>query len=144
MNTNSVSSTKPYLIRSIYEWCIDNDLTPFLFVKVNSEIIDIPVEYVTNGEIVFNISNSAVRDLVIDNELICFIARFNGTPRKLSISIDSVKAIFAKEINQGIDFSSNEEKERLNENDQYKNHNTSDSSEFRVKSFSKTKLKIIK
>ena len=67
MNTNNISSSKPYLVRSIYEWCIDNDLTPFMFVKVNPEI-DIPAEYVTNGEIVFNISSNAIRDLVINNE----------------------------------------------------------------------------
>ena len=143
MSTNSISSTKPYLIRSIYEWCIDNDLTPFVFVKVNSEM-DIPAEYVTNGEIVFNISSDAVRDLLIDNKLICFIARFNGIPRKLLIPVDSVKAVFAKEVNQGIEFSGNEEKELFNENYQHKNHVTSDSLECREKSLSKTKLKIIK
>ena len=143
MSTNSISSTKPYLIRSIYEWCIDNDLTPFVFVKVNSEM-DIPAEYVTNGEIVFNISSDAVRDLLIDNKLICFIARFNGIPRKLLIPIDSVKAVFAREINQGIEFSGNEEKELFNENAQRKSDIASDSLDCRTKNLSKTKLKIIK
>ncbi|MDO8334703.1 MAG: ClpXP protease specificity-enhancing factor [Nitrosomonas sp.] len=143
MNTNNISSSKPYLVRSIYEWCIDNDLTPFMFVKVNPEI-DIPAEYATNGEIVFNISSNAIRDLVINNELICFTARFNGIPRKLLIPINSVKAIFAKEVNQGIEFSGNKEKERFNENAQRKSDIASDSLDCRTKNLSKTKLKIIK
>lgn len=100
----SINSTKPYLIRSIYDWCIDSEFTPYVSVRVYPEL-DIPSEYVKNGEIVFNISAKAVHELIIKNDFICFTARFNGVPTKLEIPLNAVKGIFAKEVNQGISFS---------------------------------------
>ncbi len=75
-------STKPYLIRAIYEWCSDSGLTPYLNVKVD-ETTKVPVEYVKNGEIVLNISQSATRNLTIGNDMIQFSARFNGVSREV-------------------------------------------------------------
>ena len=100
----SVNSTKPYFIRSMYEWCIDSGFTPYISVKVYSEL-DIPTEYIKNEEIVFNISARAVQRLVINNQSISFDARFNGISRNLHIPLEAVKGIFAREINKGIEFS---------------------------------------
>ncbi|GKS70015.1 stringent starvation protein B [Nitrosomonas sp. PY1] len=98
------SSNKPYLIRSIYEWCVDNSFTPYISVIVFPEL-DMPGKYFNNDEIIFNISNKAVNDLIIDNEFIYFSARFNGVSRELEIPMTAIKGIFAKETNQGILFS---------------------------------------
>ncbi len=99
-----MNNTKPYLIRAIYEWCVDNHYTPYIAVSVNSNT-HVPMEYVENGEIIFNISQNAASDLIMGNDSIQFMARFNGAPRKMQIPMNSVKGIFAKEINQGLTFS---------------------------------------
>lgn len=98
------SSNKPYLIRSIYEWCVDSNFTPYISVIVFPEL-DMPEKYFKNDEIIFNISNKAVNDLIIDNEFIYFAARFNGVSKELEIPMVAIKGIFAKETNQGILFS---------------------------------------
>lgn len=97
------SSTKPYLIRAIYEWCLDNDLTPYITVAIYPGL-DMPVQYVNNDEIVFNIGLQAAHELVMNNHHISFMARFNGVPRKLDIPIYAVKGIFAREVEQGLSF----------------------------------------
>ena len=97
------SSTTPYLIRAIWEWCVDNGLTPYIAVKVDGTT-RVPMEYVRNGEIVLNISSDATRNLKIGNELIQFSARFNGTSREVSVPIAAVAGIFAKENGQGLAF----------------------------------------
>ncbi len=131
-------STKPYLIRSIYEWCIDSNFTPFISVKVYSNL-DIPNEYIKNGEVVFNIGEEAVHNLIISNETISFMARFNGISRKLEISINTVKGIFAKEVNQGIAFSLDNDEEN-----QQNNNLIPDSLANQTKNISKSKLRIVK
>ncbi|CAE6518887.1 stringent starvation protein B [Nitrosomonas nitrosa] len=98
------TTTKPYLIRAIYDWCDDNALTPYILVDVIKDVV-VPEDYIKNGEITLNISPVATQDLVIGNEVIQFTARFNGLPRKILIPVNAVKAIFAKEINQGLYFS---------------------------------------
>ena len=94
------SSTTPYLIRAIWEWCVDNGLTPYIAVKVDGTT-RVPMEYVRNGEIVLNISADATRNLKIGNDLIQFSARFNGTSREVSVPVPTVSGIFAKENGQG-------------------------------------------
>jgi stringent starvation protein B len=96
-------STKPYFIRAIYEWCSDCGYTPYLSVRVD-EHTRIPMEYVKNGEIVLNVSLNATRNLTINNELIQFSARFNGVSREVSIPVDRVQGIFARENGQGAFF----------------------------------------
>ena len=96
-------STKPYFIRAIYEWCSDCGFTPYLSVRVD-ERTRVPMEYVKNGEIVLNVSLSATRNLTINNELIQFSARFNGVSREVSIPVDRVQGIFARENGQGAFF----------------------------------------
>jgi stringent starvation protein B len=96
-------STKPYLVRAIYEWCSDSGLTPYLSVQVDANT-RVPMEYVKNGEIVLNISHDATHKLTLGNDLVQFSARFNGVSRELSIPIEAIKAIFARENGQGLFF----------------------------------------
>src|SRR6059058_4007404 len=96
-------STKPYLLRAIYEWCSDCGFTPYLSVRVDDRT-RIPMEYVKNGEIVLNVSLNATRNLTINNELIQFSARFNGVSREVSVPVDRVQGIFARENGQGAFF----------------------------------------
>lgn len=96
-------STKPYLIRAIYDWCADSNLTPYLAVQVDQST-RVPVEYVKNGEIVLNISQDSTRNLTLGNELIQFSARFSGVSREVSIPVLAVSGIFAKESGVGLFF----------------------------------------
>lgn len=104
----TINSTKPYLVRSIYDWCIDSGFTPYISVQAFPEL-DVPKDYIKNNEIVFNISTSAVNELIISNDIVSFTARFNGVARKLEMPINAIKSIFAKEMNQGITFSDGKE-----------------------------------
>jgi len=102
------SSTKPYLIRAIYEWCVDQSYTPYVAVQVDDQT-KVPVEFIKDGQIVLNVSYTATRHLKIGNEFINFSARFNGTSRELEIPIPAVIGIFAKENGQGMFFQASEE-----------------------------------
>ncbi|ARO88595.1 ClpXP protease specificity-enhancing factor [Nitrosospira lacus] len=96
-------STKPYLIRAIYEWCSDSGYTPYLSVKVDAQT-RVPTEFVKNGEIILNISFDAAHHLTLGNDLIQFSARFGGLSQEISIPVNAVQGIFAKETTQGILF----------------------------------------
>ena len=96
-------STKPYLIRAIYEWCGDSGLTPYLSVKVDAQT-RVPMEFVKDGEIVLNISEDAAHRLTLGNDAIQFAARFSGVSRECSIPIAAVTGIFARENSQGLFF----------------------------------------
>ncbi len=97
------SSTRPYLIRAIYEWCTDNGLTPFIAVLVD-ETVRVPNEYVKDGEIVLNISFDATSSLNMGNEYIEFKGRFGGVARDIFVPVDRVVAIYARENGQGMAF----------------------------------------
>ena len=99
----SETSTKPYLLRAIYEWCTDNGYTPYLAAVVDAGT-RVPMEFVKNGEIVLNISFSATSGLKMDNDLIRFSARFGGVSRDISVPVDNVVAIYARENGQGMAF----------------------------------------
>ena len=96
-------STKPYLLRAIYEWCTDSGYTPYLAVKVDANC-RVPMEYVKKGEIVLNISFSATSGLKMDNDAIHFHARFGGVSRELYVPVHNVLAIYANENGQGMAF----------------------------------------
>lgn len=96
-------STRPYLVRAIYEWCSDSGLTPHLSVKVDAQT-RVPMEFVKNGEIVLNISQDAAHRLTIGDDTIQFAARFNGVSRECSIPVAAVIGIFARENSQGLFF----------------------------------------
>jgi stringent starvation protein B len=97
------SSTRPYLIRAIYEWCTDNGLTPFIAVLVD-ETVRVPTEYVKDGEIVLNISFDATSALTMGNEYIEFKGRFGGVARDIFVPVSRVVAIYARENGQGMAF----------------------------------------
>jgi stringent starvation protein B len=96
-------STKPYLLRAIYEWCTDSGYTPYLAVKVDAATT-VPMEYVKKGEIILNISYGATSGLKMDNDAITFRARFSGVSRELYIPVHNVLAIYANENGQGMAF----------------------------------------
>ncbi|RJF99648.1 ClpXP protease specificity-enhancing factor [Noviherbaspirillum saxi] len=96
-------STKPYLLRAIYEWCTDNGYTPYLAAAVDANTL-VPREFVKNGEIVLNISFTATSGLKMDNDFVSFHARFGGVSREISIPVDNVVAIYARENGQGMAF----------------------------------------
>ena len=96
-------STKPYLLRAIYEWCTDSGYTPYLAVKVDASTT-VPMEYVKQGEIVLNISYGATSGLKMDNDSIRFHARFGGVSREIFVPVNNVMAIYANENGQGMAF----------------------------------------
>src|SRR5262245_49463150 len=97
------TSTKPYLLRALYEWCVDNGYTPYLSVIVDSHT-QVPMEYVREGEIVLNIGPLATSRLHMGNETIECTARFSGVARELNVPVAAVAAIYARENGQGMSF----------------------------------------
>jgi stringent starvation protein B len=97
------ASTRPYLIRALYEWCADNGLTPYIAVLADASV-QAPREFVRDGQIVLNISADATSSLTLDNDYIRFKARFGGVPRDIIIPVDRVMAIYARENGQGMAF----------------------------------------
>jgi stringent starvation protein B len=103
MNALESTSTRPYLIRALYDWCTDNGFTPYVAVLVD-ETVQVPREYVKNGEIVLNISFDATSSLKLGNEFIEFKARFAGSAREIMVPVNRVIAIYARENGQGMAF----------------------------------------
>lgn len=103
MNALESPSTRPYLIRALYEWCSDSGFTPYVAVLAD-DTVRVPREYVRGGEIVLNISADATSGLRIGNEFIEFKARFGGVPRDIMVPVDRVMAIYARETGQGMAF----------------------------------------
>ncbi|MCF8164405.1 MAG: ClpXP protease specificity-enhancing factor [Burkholderiaceae bacterium] len=99
----SETSTKPYLLRALYEWCTDNGYTPYIVVTVDART-RVPAEFVKNGEIVLNISFDATGNLKMDNDFIHFKARFGGVAREIELPVENVSAIYARENGQGMAF----------------------------------------
>ncbi|MGJ0490445.1 ClpXP protease specificity-enhancing factor [Methylobacter sp.] len=99
-----MTSLKPYLIRSIYEWIIDNNLTPHLLVDAENSDAVLPQEFIEDGKIVLNIRPEAIQGLSLGNEEIQFNARFGGKPMHIVTPIAAVMAIYAKENGKGMIF----------------------------------------
>jgi len=104
-----MTSTRPYLVRALYEWIIDNQCTPYLLVNALDPGTRVPQEYVKDGQIILNLAPGAIRGLVMDNERIEFSARFGGVARSLHVPLTAVMAIYAKENGKGMFFDPNEE-----------------------------------
>jgi stringent starvation protein B len=102
-STDQGSSTRPYLIRALHDWCTDNGFTPYLAVYVDRSV-QVPLEYVKNNEIVLNIGFEATSGLKLGNEFIEFKARFGGRAREIVVPVDHVVAIYARENGQGMAF----------------------------------------
>jgi stringent starvation protein B len=99
-----MTPSRPYLVRALNDWILDNDMTPYIVVDVDVQGVSVPNDYVTNGQIILNISPSAVNELSIDLEAISFSARFGGVPMQVSVPIVAVMAIYSKENGQGMVF----------------------------------------
>jgi stringent starvation protein B len=97
------TSTRPYLIRALHDWCTDNGFTPYVAVFVDASV-QVPMEYVKNNEIVLNVGFEATTALKLGNDFIEFKARFGGTAREIVVPVDHVVAIYARENGQGMAF----------------------------------------
>ncbi|MCD2512984.1 ClpXP protease specificity-enhancing factor [Comamonas endophytica] len=103
MTASESSSTRPYMIRALHEWCTDNGLTPYLAVRVDHSV-QVPQEFVKDGEIVLNTSYDATGGLQLGNDFIAFKARFGGQPRDIMVPVGRVIAIYARETGEGMAF----------------------------------------
>jgi stringent starvation protein B len=103
-----MTSSRPYLIRAIHEWIIDNGMTPHIVVNADSEGVRVPPAYVKDGQISLNISATAVNGFSMDNDWILFDARFGGKSFQVSVPTGAVLAIFAKENGAGMSFGEEE------------------------------------
>ena len=108
MTAPETTSTRPYLLRALLEWCCDNGLTPHIAVNVDRNT-QVPMEFVRDGQIVLNISYDATSGLLIGNDYVQFTARFGGKPREIMVPVANVMAIYARETGQGMAFPPEEE-----------------------------------
>ena len=99
----ATASTRPYLIRALHDWCTDNGFTPYIAVQVD-RTVQVPMEYVSNNEIVLNVGFDATSGLELGNDFIQFKARFGGVAREIIVPVDHVVAIYARENGQGMAF----------------------------------------
>ena len=97
------TSTRPYLVRALHDWCSDNGYTPYIAVHVGAGVL-VPMEYVKNNEIVLNVGFDATSGLQLGNEFVEFKARFGGVAREIKVPVDHVVAIYARENGQGMAF----------------------------------------
>ncbi len=136
--------TKPYMLRALHEWCVDNNLTPHLIVAVNAQT-RVPMAYVKNGEIVLNINYGATKDLHIDNDSVVFSARFGGVSQNIYVPMSAVRGIFARENGQGMFFEAESEHQDVDasEGDVEENAEPIENKEELIKS-KKPVLKIVK
>lgn len=105
----SMTPNKPYLIRAFYDWIVDNQLTPYILVDASYPQIQVPQEHVRNNIIVLNISPTATRGLLLENDRIVFTARFSGQVEQIFVTPQSVLEIYAKETGRGIAFAASED-----------------------------------
>ena len=106
--TDTMSPSRPYFVRAIYEWILDNDLTPYLLVNATYPNAQVPVEYIRDGRIILNLTPSAIRNLHMGNEQVEFSARFGGQARNLFVPIGAILGVYAKENGKGMFFDENE------------------------------------
>ena len=99
-----MTPSKPYVVRAIYDWIVDNNCTPHVLIDAQSEGVMVPLDYVTEGQIVLNISPTAVVSLNLGNDAIAFSGRFGGVPMDVFLPLDSVLGIYARENGQGMIF----------------------------------------
>lgn len=105
----SMTSNQPYLLRAFYEWIVDNDLTPYIVVNALMQGVEVPQEFVKDGQIVLNVSPGACVNFALDLNELSFQARFGGQPRKLLIPCEAIMAIYARENGAGTVFATEEE-----------------------------------
>lgn len=96
--------SRPYILKAIYEWLLDNDFTPHLMVNAEEENVSVPAQFIQDGQIILNIQPSAVRDFYMDDHAVSFNARFSGQPLEIYIPMAAILAIYARENGQGMGF----------------------------------------
>ena len=99
-----MTSNRPYLIRALYDWLVDNELTPYLLVDAQRDDVQVPTQYVEEGRIVLNVSPTAVRGLQLGNDLIAFEARFSGSAFSIALPPSAVLGVYARENGKGMLF----------------------------------------
>lgn len=104
----AMTSSRPYLIRALYDWIVDNHLTPYLLVNAEVEGVEVPPQHVEDGKVVLNVAPQAVRGLELGNDLISFGTRFSGAPTQVRLPTGAVLAIYARENGQGMLFAETE------------------------------------
>jgi stringent starvation protein B len=110
-----MTSSRPYIMRALYEWIVDNDCTPYVLVDASSEDVMVPQQFVKDDQIVLNISPGAVMDLNISNEAVVFNGRFGGVATDVYVPISAVVGIYARENGQGMVFEPEEAAEPPND-----------------------------
>lgn len=121
--TTSITPTRPYMVRALYQWIEDNALTPYLMVDATAENVQIPTEHVQDGRIVLNIASRATGNMSMENDYIHFSARFGGVSQEIWVPLIAVMGIYAKENSQGMFFDASE----------YENYKPEDESEVTAK-----------
>jgi stringent starvation protein B len=104
MDLQEMSSSKPYLLRALHEWIIDNGLTPHIIVDIHAPEVEVPTAAHQDGKLVLNVAPRATRKLEMGNDLFTFEARFGGTPHLVRVPVDAILAIYARENGQGMVF----------------------------------------
>ena len=104
-----MTSSKPYLVRALYEWVLDNDNTPYILVDTSSDQVSIPNGIASDGKVVLNLAPAAIQNLEMTNDFISFSARFNGVGEQIFVPVTSLLAIYARENGEGMMFPSDEE-----------------------------------
>lgn len=99
-----MTSNRPYLMRAMYDWILDNELTPHVMIDAEMPNVEIPRQYVEDGKIVLNVAPRAVQGFLIDNDCLGFNARFGGKPYNIYAPINAVRAVYAAENNEGMMF----------------------------------------
>lgn len=109
----TMRSRRAYLIKPYYDWMVDSELTPYLSVEVNSPQVKVPEKFIQNGQIILNIKPAAIRDLKIDNKAVSFRATFGGVEENVYVPLSAVRALYAKENQDGIVFDDQDDESEL-------------------------------
>lgn len=107
--TAEMTSNRPYLLRALYDWIAENNMTPHVLVEAGAEGVDVPDQAIQKGKVILNIDHAAVRDLDLGNEWLSFKARFSGSEHNVAVPIEAVLAIYSKENGQGMMFALEDE-----------------------------------
>ncbi len=115
--TTSITPTRPYMVRALYQWIEDNALTPYLMVDATADNVQVPKEHIQDGRIVLNIASRATGNMSMENDYIHFSARFGGVSQEIWVPLTAVMGIYAKENSQGMFFDPNEYDDYVPEED---------------------------
>jgi len=142
--TTSITPTRPYMVRALYQWIEDNALTPYLMVDATADNVQIPTEHVQDGRIVLNIASRATGNMSMENDYIHFSARFGGVSQEIWVPLTAVMGIYAKENSQGMFFDPKEYDNYKPEDDSAPMSNNSPAKAPKPKRDNKAGLKVLK